>query len=296
MKRKFLFGDEWIYIKIYGNLTVLDRLLTTDLYDLVKEYYEVKIIYNFFFVRYNDKNGYHLRLRFQVEQNRISNFIVLLNTKLTNHLNNRLISNVSTEVYTREVERYGIENITHVESIFGYNSILIIHALKTLKEKEKEDDRWVFGCKIIDDLLNSFQMTTNQKHLLFEEYFKYYEKEFSVDSTLRNKISIKYKKLNDVVFKELNKDPIEYKLFSLKDKNQIAIDKILQNFSSIDRKIDLVNLLKNITHMHFNRIFISKSRENELVIYYFLSKIYKTLDILTPKDSKKTNITSSNLP
>jgi thiopeptide-type bacteriocin biosynthesis protein len=66
VQRKFITGEEWLYLKIYAGLGFQDKLLLNEIPDIAEGLYTDKIIDKFFFVRYTDRDGPHLRLRFHI--------------------------------------------------------------------------------------------------------------------------------------------------------------------------------------------------------------------------------------
>lgn len=63
MRRKFIPGSEWVYCKIYAGEHQIDTLLGTVVYDLVGGLKSEGRIDKWFFIRYRDESGFHLRLR-----------------------------------------------------------------------------------------------------------------------------------------------------------------------------------------------------------------------------------------
>jgi len=63
-----------------------------------------------------------------------------------------LISNITTNTYKRELERYGSTTIESFETLFWLNSVLIIDIIKLTNEDEKR--RWLYGMKGIDVFLD----------------------------------------------------------------------------------------------------------------------------------------------
>ena len=50
VKRKFIPGDEWVYLKIYSGPKFLDDLLINEVYETVESLYAARQIDKFFFL------------------------------------------------------------------------------------------------------------------------------------------------------------------------------------------------------------------------------------------------------
>lgn len=264
MKRRFTLGDEWLYIKLYAGITIQERLLSGELYDLTLMLYEKKIIDKFFFVRYADEQGDHLRLRFHlIELTAIGYLVKQLNESLGKYIESRLIYKLSTDSYHREIERYGADYIIDAESIFSQNSMKIMYGLREMIRNEREDDRLIWGAKIMDRILTDLGLSFAQKHLIYERYYKLYESEFNINTFQKQKLSLKHRMYNRRIEEAICADTDEQSSLPL----------------GISTHFQSETILMSIIHMHYNRLSKSQPRKCELVIYFILSKVYKTLDI-----------------
>jgi thiopeptide-type bacteriocin biosynthesis protein len=283
-KRRFVPGEEWLYIKVYTGPTMQENLLIREFHELIDVFYKDNLIAAFFFVRYSDELGAHLRLRFKLIADADFNKIFLLfNEKIRSYVDKRIISRIIYDTYNREVERYLECNLEDIEIVFSINSQLIMNGLRLMHNKEIPDDRWVWGVKIMDNLLNTFGLTLEEKGNLYEDYYKVYEKEFGSQRINKKKLGDKYRVVRSSIEKillEENLNPFysDEQESLLTNKLDNAVKRILDR-SKILNITDVVisNLLKSIMHMHYNRLFKSQQRMNELVIYFIMSKIYKTL-------------------
>src|SRR5690606_5766044 len=74
IKRKFVPGEEWIFLKIYGGPKLLERLLVDEVFPLLEDRIDREDIQHYFFIRYADPE-YHIRLRIY-NQNPTANYRV----------------------------------------------------------------------------------------------------------------------------------------------------------------------------------------------------------------------------
>lgn len=281
-KRRFIIGEEWLYLKIFSGPKFLDAFLTADLTEMVIYFYDNKWIDRFFFVRYNDE-GHHLRLRFHLTE--ISHLGDILHSfcKITSPLvERRLISQITTDTYNRELERYTSDHIEDIETIFSVDSWKLLHLLRT---EEDYDNRWLRSIRVIDRLLNSFQLNEIEKHNLLEACYQAYKLEFSISKYTLDFLKTTYRKWAKSIEAGLAGEedqgvPINASLYSAYEG---AVRNILQSDTRFGGNLDVNQLLSSILHMHFNRLFRVKQRSHELVLYYMLSNYYKSLAIRQEK-------------
>lgn len=283
LKRKFILGEDWMYFKLYAGLAMQEVLLRRELHSLVQVFYEKKLIENFFFVRFNDLEGSHLRLRFKLVNNHscLLEVLQLLNHKLQPLVDRRMIHKIVYDTYIREMERYDPSNIEDAEIIFGYSSHMILEGLRKMYEEESGDYRWIWGARVMDTLLDMFYLTTEGKATLYEKYFKMYEAEFRLGKFGKGELSAKYRQVSsliDGIFDDENRF-FEGNLSSLELPNlNRAVNNIVERYRSDQaNRVSMDSFLMSIMHMHYNRLFKSKQRLHELVMYFVLSRFYKSL-------------------
>ena len=95
IKRKFVPGEEWVFLKIYGGPKLLERLLVDEIFPLLEDMVSEKYIHQYFFIRYADPD-YHLRLRIY-NPDPMTNFRVMqvLAKTMSEKVRTRSISRIS---------------------------------------------------------------------------------------------------------------------------------------------------------------------------------------------------------
>jgi thiopeptide-type bacteriocin biosynthesis protein len=280
-KRRFIIGEEWLYMKLYSGPKKLEEILINDILPVAEHSYNSNIINNFFFVRYMD-NGYHLRLRFKLcTKKKLSPLLSILSKKLSIYADNRVLYKVTTDTYNREFEKYGESVIEDIETIFGIDSWEI---LQTLKHEEDYENRWLYSIKIMDNLLTGFELTTEEKHALCQDYYLGYQQEFENSPYTKESLKTKYRgyqaKIEEII--NLNHSAVQKIIGPLPDKIvniDFPIKHILEQRKNNLLGVPFNELLKNLMHMHYNRSFRIKQRHHEFVIYYMMSNFYKSLHI-----------------
>ena len=82
VNRHYTLGSEWVYLKMYGGQIFLEDLLLKNIYDISVTLLDDGIIDKWFFLRYHDERGYHLRVRFHVCNNRSEAILEILRSRL----------------------------------------------------------------------------------------------------------------------------------------------------------------------------------------------------------------------
>jgi thiopeptide-type bacteriocin biosynthesis protein len=293
-QRAYLPGTEWYYVKIYCGVKTADLILAEVIKPLVGELLKEGIINKFFFIRYYDPE-HHLRIRFKGEENFYAAVTNKLNTALTPFLKENLISNVQTEIYKREIERYGPENIDNSESIFFIDSIGSINILSLLEGDEGDQLRWQFAIKGVHDLLDAFQFDNTTKRELMNWLSTNFASEFHMNNQEGKKqLSSKYREYRsviDFVFQEnLDEEHDFYTVWELFKIRKESLSSYAKEILSLSKEsklsVKLNDLVASYIHMFLNRFLRSKQRMQEMVIYDLLHQHYKSLIARETKNSK----------
>jgi len=278
VQRTFIVGGEWIYYKIYAGPKTCEQILSKIIRPVSKKLIEEKLCDKWFFIRYNDPE-YHLRVRYH--SNKLDAFhsiIKNLHTPLNSFIQNDLVHKIQLDTYNRELERYGSKNIELFEELFFFDSEMVLNYLLHSSEIEKEEDRWVFGAMAVNSILELFGYNFDAKLLLTEELMTSFGKEFNVDKNFKKELKEKYSNNKELLQ--------EYLLHSEEVNNKKkALNILLKDYSKNAKNIvdaitkdsnntELENQIKSYLHMFLNRLFRSKNRLQEFVLYFMLYRHY----------------------
>lgn len=279
VKRSFLPGTEWAYIKIYCNVMEGERLMSNQIRSLLHDLEKKNIIDKWFFIRYFDPDS-HIRLRFRLKENNgeigFQQLSICINHHLSKLLENRLIHRIVYDTYERELERYGMDNIEIFESIFHLDSQCVLRLLPLFKQGHGRHFRWLTGMLGVDHLFTAFGLDLSKKISLTTSLRDAFFNEFNTYNKLKFKLDRKYRE---------NRSWVD-KFFDLQYEDAQTINNILQErLKTMEQTVDRLNcirtdqeewfgLLSSLTHMYINRLFLINQRENEMVIYHFLTKFY----------------------
>jgi len=291
INRSFSLGSEWIYVKIYCGIRQADKVLLDHLLPLIEMFSEDKVLSNFFFVRYNDPEN-HIRLRLQISDSSSSKGLdwVLqnLNKCLDNLFDKGIIYRIQYDTYNRELERYGKQTMEISESVFTNDSIAVFHILSNLNKKNIDSERWLFAVYGINQMLESFGLGLEEKLIFAIDFQKSFFKEFDgADNNLNYQLNEGYRRdkkaLEDILSKETSKFSMSELAEIFDDRSQSlkrAYNELCNKFNeAADSNIqkEIILLLQSYCHMFLNRMFSVDQRLQELVIYHYLMKYYRTL-------------------
>jgi lantibiotic biosynthesis protein len=279
VQQNFSIGSEWLYFKLYCGVKSADVILSNAILPLVNTLLEQRNINSFFFIRYNDPH-FHLRLRFKVtDVEDIGEVIKLFHQHTAMYEANNTIWKIQMDTYKRELDRYGRYSIALAEELFFYDSVAVMQLLQLNDGDEREQVRWQWAVKGIDDLLNDFELTVSEKFTILEQIKNAFHAEYNADKFLKDQLTTKYRVhrkqvenlLNmPIVGNEISFDILKEKSFKIK---LIAKEiKKLENTKMLD--VSITALLISYIHMIVNRIASANPRLHELVIYDMLFKYY----------------------
>lgn len=284
LQRNFFPGENWSYFKIYCSCTQGDKVLSILQNSLVKHFTKDGKELFFFFIRYADP---HHHIRFRVRDVKLDIMLRSLNMALRSLTNSGLVTSVQIDTYKRELERYGNINMELSERIFCSDSEAIMKFIDLLPKADVETYRWKAAIISIDMMLNDFKIPVNQRIELFKGSYEIFEREFvdhqndgmkrrfklTINSKLREQ-----RDFLDSVLRIKDYGKLEPYLLPFKERS-ISFSKISNEIKrNFDNPASFQDLLRSYMHMSLNRIFPSKARKHELIIYYFLYKSYTSIN------------------
>jgi len=285
IQRTFIPGDEWIYFKIYCGPKTAEVILNEAIKPTVDFLMENGISDKWFFIRYGDPKN-HIRLRFHYTNPEHTGLIInTLNSNLKFFIENSLVWKVMCDTYNREIERYGDKTIELSESLFCLDSSATLSFLEMIEGDEGEQVRWLFSIVSIDYLLNDFGLSIQEKKDLMFLLKEGFSQEFNMNKESKAQLGTKFrdeKKKITAFYEEQNNPESEYTpIFEVLQKRSIGLSiiakEIKENLKNNEPFIELNNLLGSYIHMLNNRVFKSKQRMQEMVIYFYLDKYYEAL-------------------
>lgn len=273
MHRLFLLGGDWLYLKIYVGQESMDRLLLEQILPLSEELMISEIISEFFFIRYEDSFGSHIRVRFHLSNpSLIIHTISEVNRRFKPLIDTRRISNLMYDIYRRELERYGRSNYPYTESLFCIDSFFQLQLISIINKYAVDNYRWMIGLVLVDDLLCIFNIKDEQYLSFVEKHRDAFRQEFQcMGKQIYQKHNEHYWKNRIDVDRALQRSfPAD--IVSLINERQKRISNIYSFMTWTSEDTSQESYLGSIIHMTVNRFFENSARVCEMVIYEFLFK------------------------
>lgn len=277
MQKDFCLGSQWLYYKIYTGVKTADYILLEKLNSIISDLEERDIIQKWFFIRYKDANE-HIRIRFLVKNTKdlfkvIQSFYPVLNTLLED----KLIWNIQTDTYKRELERYGKSTMLDSEFLFWEDSKMTLRYIKLKSQFTSQDTPLLFSLYAIDSFLNSFRLSDMEKLSLMNDLQTSFKIEFETDKEQKREMSKSYQSLYPQInnfLSNTSNDNFEEIVNIVNKKSKNIAERTLEIKTKIE--IPLQSFLASHIHMMINRQYTSKQRMYELIIYDHLYRYYKT--------------------
>lgn len=278
-ERKFSLGSEWLYFKIYCGTKVADSLLTAIISQVSERMVAQGLIDKWFFIRYYDPD-FHLRIRLHMTSPEfVGTVIRVVTTEIAGAEQSGLIWKIQTDSYERELERYGQYDISLTEDIFYFDSVC---CSKMLESCPDDETRWLFALKSVDSFLECFSLPLDTKLDYIEWYKNAYVNEFKIDKSFKLRLDKKFRdkrsKIANSISENVNPTVLDASLLRCLNIRALKIKDAAVIICSLTGPSNsmLRDFISSHVHMILNRIFRSKPRENELVVYDFLLRTYQS--------------------
>jgi thiopeptide-type bacteriocin biosynthesis protein len=278
MQRKFIPGSEWIYFKLYTGTKTADLLLTRHIVALVNDLIKSGVIDKFFFIRYSDPD-FHIRLRLHLaDQIHYGRVFSDFHSHFSECVDNGSVCKVMCDTYVREIERYGINTIELSEDLFYLDSEVML-SLMSLGESKMPS--WQLSFLLVDDMISAFISKQDDRERFTLKFANSYRREFGFESgTYTKQLNDKYRALRPQIEKLMKRNEDQPELYSLLEDRKRKLSSLAIKISEAladGGTPTLDNLLGSYIHMTLTRLFRSKNRLNELVVYDCLNRYYGSL-------------------
>ncbi|WP_395056122.1 lantibiotic dehydratase [Flavobacterium sp.] len=278
----FSIGEKWLYYKFYCGERAGEELLNRAINPIVEELQSKKIIDKWFFIRYQDASGPHLRFRVLLKNTDFfTESIQIIKKHIKPFEDTQIIWKTQTDNYLRELQRYGFEAIEDTETLFYNDSQCTLEFADMIEGDSGEKVRWLFSLLSMDHLLNDFGFSLNEKIEILKVAKISFGKEFNRNGNLNKQINEMFAQNEYEIECFLNEEKIEEMYHPIWDvirnrsyKNKEAAQNIRQLFVEKKLPTSLHNVAISYLHMICNRVFLSKQRVHEMVVYDYLYKYY----------------------
>ncbi|WP_456312702.1 lantibiotic dehydratase [Pseudomonas shirazensis] len=282
VKTSFSIGEKWLYYKFYCGERAGEELLNTAINPIIEELHEKELIDKWFFIRYYDAQGHHIRFRILLKNsNLFTDCIQVIKQHIEPLEKTRIIWKTQTDNYLRELQRYGYEAIEETETLFFNDSECTLKFADMIEGDSGEKIRWLFCLLSIDHFLNDFDVKLEGKIKLFNVAKTSFGKEFNRSGRLNKQINEMFAGHESDIEAFLNPESIDEMYTPLieilqerSQKNAPAVKAIKEMGGDHRLPTYLDNIMLSYIHMICNRIFLTKHRIHEMVVYDYLYKYY----------------------
>jgi len=273
VKRDFMLGDEWLYIKIYVSNKSSNRILTECIGPLSSSLLASGVISKWFFIRYYDPKA-HLKVRFLVnDKAMLEQVIAQFNLLIRPYVDAGLVWRIQSDTYLRELERYGANNIKNTEEIFFRDSVACVAIISGLDTQVIQSESWFIALKGIDGYLEALGLDLNQKHQYISELRNGFLTEFEYSDKIKEQVNKRFRDNEKRLSQPLQQQYLHSINTLLYERDRHIKLSLEQLTGLFDRRRTLI-IVQSYIHMFLNRFFTAKQRLHEFVLYCLLEKHY----------------------
>ncbi|ANB62154.1 thiopeptide-type bacteriocin biosynthesis protein [Anoxybacteroides amylolyticum] len=270
-------NQEWVYYNIYpSNSSLMDFVVEDIVRNAYLEVGKITEISKWFFIRYQDHSGTHVRLRFLVSVQSVNEVIEILEKlfeeklskisritqyepkrlvpiKSSQHFNNGQESRFELALYEPEIDKYGGETgLSISEELFQYSSEICLDVTPGIIDGTL--DRFIIGLKYMNESLQANFEHTDAILDFLEKYIAYWSGEhYSSIGTIYKKNFIQSAKKRVA----LTKNIIEQGYHRMNFKNYAnSLKSVIDRISAVNGEKKTSDLLFHYMHMMNNRLGI----------------------------------------
>jgi thiopeptide-type bacteriocin biosynthesis protein len=284
-QKEYIVGSKWLYLKLYCNPAIANDVLTKKLLPLLKNLNQSEL-QSWFFIRYRDP-GYHIRLRLKIKETAVGTVLTKLKRRLSKSVSYHLIREYQADTYRREMERYGDDMIELIEYYFYGSSELVAQYINLVGKRTFAYSYHSIAFVSVYELLVRFLPDITERISFLEKMVKLFYAEFATDKSLKIDLDQKYRELKTEIISLITNEAYYHQLRLLPYAELFSngIQNILKRVIAFSSKRKH-QLLADMIHMHLNRIFVDKQRNQELIVYYCLLKYQLAVRAMTDNKSK----------
>jgi len=287
-------GSEWLYTKLYCGTASADQVLRQAIAPVVRDALARGAISKWFFIRFSDPN-WHLRLRFLGDPGRLlGELLPELHRACDPLLEQGMIRSLVLDTYIPEQHRYGgPQGLAACQSLFMADSDAIVDLVTAFTGDQAADLRWLLAMRGVDSMLTDLGYDTEAKLAVMDGIRESFWREHNGHKFLRKQIGLKYRKYGPLVKTACaagvpaevaeGDDPLAARLQEgcrLLDRRSTAWQQDILHLRELadggNLMLPLPQIAASLAHMHCNRLLRSAARAQEMVIYDFLCREYRS--------------------
>jgi thiopeptide-type bacteriocin biosynthesis protein len=283
VSRSFSPGSSWLYAKMYTGTATADDVLCRvirPISTLAKESGALR----WFFIRYSDPD-WHIRFRIEGDPALLWQSIVpKLYEELSPLLQSGQVWRMQLDTYERELERYGGPGMLPSEDFFYADSETVLGIVEKLSGDEGNDARWRLALRGMDLLLEDMGFDIKAKLTLMRNLRASFAREFNADARFERQLDAKFRAERASLMSLFDaaqeaEHPLAPGLSLLRERS-LPMMKVVAQLKELEAQKTLTTTLTDLAasylHMHANRMLRGAARNQELVMYDFLRRIYES--------------------
>lgn len=291
-------GSEWLYFKLYGPAVLQDDILRHTLGPWLRSKQEGGQLRGWFFLRYQDDLGPHLRLRLRPTEPAswptLAQELAALGTDL--RVKERL-THLQIDSYSREVIRYGgLTGVRLAEGLFEADSRC---ALALLELEPPPVRRWQIVGRSVDALLADFGLSAEQKRDICQHAAAGFQQEVygKLDPPELAAQCRRHRSLMAQALLQGDEWQDEQAVLSRRSQEQrdvVASLREAERAGALSESID--KMLGSYIHLLCNRLLTGPARPQEMVLYTLLQRHYHTVVLTSPDRSSPSPTPAQRTP
>lgn len=286
IRRSFPPGSEWLFVKLYAGVAGADQMLRETVAPVVHEAVDRGLADRWFFIRYADPQP-HLRVRFHGAPDALLGGLwPLLRAAAAPLLDDGRIRRLTLETYEREVERYGgPAGIELAEQVFHADSDAVLEIVELLDPGDLGlEERWRLALHGLHLLLKDLGFDLCTQSSIVREATTAFGLEFRADRALDHQVGEQFRKERASLSQLLepadgSDNPLGPGLEVLRQRSE-RLRPVLAELGFCEAagrlSVPRTELARSYLHMHANRLLRSLQRQQEFVLYDFLSREYES--------------------
>jgi thiopeptide-type bacteriocin biosynthesis protein len=284
VRRSFPPGSSWAYARVFAGPTAIDDVLLDALAPRLSALVADGVARSWYFLRYPDPR-WHVRIRASAASG-------VSGARLLEAMAGACAGGgdgLELATYERELERYGgAAGIGPVEAIFGHDSAAVVAMLSILRQASDQPDlRWQCALLGVHRLLCDVGLDVRVRAELMERACAALRSEFRVDATCEGRLSARYRTERPTIEALLagqafvgrggvaDHVPRARASEVLAARSQ-AMAAPIARLRGRELTRPLADIAGSLVHMHLNRLFPTRARAQELVLYEFLRRAYRS--------------------
>lgn len=266
-------GSEWLSLRLDCGTAMVDEILGEVVEPVVRAA-RARFPLQWFFVRYADPR-WHLRLRFHVEDREQRGWLRdQLEEAAGQLLRRELVTDVSQHTYVPETARYGgAIGMKLAERIFTASSD---HALRVLPDLAGSEDRarWLAVLGGVHQIHALLLPELDERQPAMASLADGFAREHAADGALSRAIAARFRQDRSAV-EAMLADPPEA-ILRFRAELTPPAEELRAASARGALTLPLPAIAESLVHMHANRMFVGHARAQEVVVYAYLAKAYRS--------------------